>query len=42
MILLAGHHFLIYAHEVADELAQNTGTADRTISLGTESSARAI
>ena len=24
MILLAGHHFLIYAHEVAEELARET------------------
>jgi hypothetical protein len=28
MILLAGHHFLIYAHEVAQELARAIGSGD--------------
>ena len=28
MILLAGHHFLIYAHEVAEELARAIGTGE--------------
>lgn len=31
MILLAGHHFLIYAHEVANELGHTMPTADEPI-----------
>ena len=38
----AGHHFLIYAHEVADELARSIRTADDTISLTSESAATAL
>jgi radical SAM superfamily enzyme YgiQ (UPF0313 family) len=39
MILLAGHHFLIYAHEVANELAQAIRTPADAGSLATESAA---
>jgi hypothetical protein len=31
MILLAGHHFLLYAHEVANELAQAIPAAEEPI-----------
>ncbi len=33
MILLAGHHFLIYAHEVADELARAIGTNETSAAV---------
>jgi len=39
MILLAGHHFLIYAREVASELAQSIRNPDAAGSLATESAA---
>jgi hypothetical protein len=42
MILLAGHHFLIYAHEVANELAGAIRTSDERISLATESPVRIL
>jgi len=37
MILLAGHHFLIYAHEVANELANAIRIQDGSIASATES-----
>ena len=33
MILLAGHHFLIYAHEVANELANAIPTSEKPIAV---------
>ena len=39
MILLAGHHFLIYAREVASELAQSIGTPEAESSLSSEAAA---
>lgn len=37
MILLAGHHFLIYAREVASELAQSIGAPEPAVGLAAES-----
>jgi radical SAM superfamily enzyme YgiQ (UPF0313 family) len=43
MILLAGHHFLIYAHEVAEELARAIGNREgEPAGVATESSAAAV
>ena len=39
MILLAGHHFLIYAREVASELAQSIRTPEAEGVLATEAAA---
>jgi radical SAM superfamily enzyme YgiQ (UPF0313 family) len=43
MILLAGHHFLVYAHEVAEELARAIGSGEgEQIAASIASSAAAV